>query len=174
MTATRTTVDCGPLFPRTPISPVGRLTPYGKLALRKGHLPTGLGKPAAGFPQPPSLDDESTPFSLHISNCRHRTKVVDAGHAPVPTMRNPVHEPSHQNPAVERSAVVTAALPLTVVRTCGPGKLCLDPKTTPKWCGSPLPMATKTASYNRFTRPESRFLNVLPDRFAPRIPNAQD
>lgn len=80
MTATRTTVDCGPLFPRTPISPVGRLTPYGMPALRKGHLPIGLGKPAAGFPQPPSFDDdESTPFSLHISNYRQRTKVVDAG-----------------------------------------------------------------------------------------------
>ena len=84
MTATRTTVDCGPLFPRTPISPVGRLMPYGKPALRKGHLPTGLGKPAAGFPQPPSLDDdESTTLSLHISNCRQRTKLVDAGQHPV-------------------------------------------------------------------------------------------
>ncbi len=88
MTATRTTVDCGPLFPRTPISPVGRLTPYGKPTLRKGHLPTGLGKPAAGFPQPPALDDESTTLSLHISNCRHRTKVVDAGHLEADRLRN--------------------------------------------------------------------------------------
>jgi len=36
------------------------LTPYGKPAF--GHLPTGLGKPAAGFPQPHSLDDDETNF----------------------------------------------------------------------------------------------------------------
>ena len=77
MTATRQAVEFGPLFPRTPISPVGRLTDYGKLAF--GHLPTALGKPRWGFPQPLSLDDESTRFSLHISNCRQCTKVVDAG-----------------------------------------------------------------------------------------------
>jgi hypothetical protein len=34
------------------------LTPYGKPALRKGRLPTGLGKPAAGFPQLNSFDDD--------------------------------------------------------------------------------------------------------------------
>ena len=33
------------------------LTPCAKPALRKGHLPTGLGNPAAGFPQLHSLDD---------------------------------------------------------------------------------------------------------------------
>ena len=32
------------------------LTPYGKPAF--GRLPTGLGKPAAGFPQLHSLDDD--------------------------------------------------------------------------------------------------------------------
>jgi len=33
-----------------------RKTPYGKPAF--GRLPTGLGKPAAGFPQLHSLDDD--------------------------------------------------------------------------------------------------------------------
>jgi hypothetical protein len=33
-------------------------TPYGKPALRKGRLPTGLGKPAAGLPQLHSFDDD--------------------------------------------------------------------------------------------------------------------
>ena len=70
-------MENGPLSPRTPLSPVGRLTAYGKLAF--GHLPTGLGKPLRGFPQAPSLDDDPSLLSLHISNCRHRTKVVDAG-----------------------------------------------------------------------------------------------
>jgi hypothetical protein len=36
------------------------LTPYGKPAF--GRLPTGLGKPAAGFPQPHSLDDDEGHF----------------------------------------------------------------------------------------------------------------
>lgn len=36
------------------------LTSYGKLAY--GHLPTGLGKPAAGFPQLHSLDDDEVNF----------------------------------------------------------------------------------------------------------------
>ena len=36
------------------------LTPYGKLAF--GHLPTWLGKPAAGFPQLHSLDDDGVYF----------------------------------------------------------------------------------------------------------------
>ena len=67
-----------PLSPRAPHSPVGRLTAYGKLAF--GHLPTGLGKPAAGFPQPPSFADDPSPLSMHISNCRHRTEIFDAGH----------------------------------------------------------------------------------------------
>jgi len=71
-------VENAPLSPRAPLTPVGRLTAYGKLAF--GHLPTGLGKPAAGFPQPPSFDDDPSLPSMHISNCRHRTKVVDAGH----------------------------------------------------------------------------------------------
>jgi len=39
------------------------LTPYGKPALRKGRLPTGLGKPAAGFPQLHSLDDDDVQIS---------------------------------------------------------------------------------------------------------------
>ena len=72
-------MENAPLSPRAPLSPVGRLTAYGKLAF--GHLPTGLGKPAAGFPQPPSFDDDPSLLSMHISNCRHRTKVLDAGHA---------------------------------------------------------------------------------------------
>ena len=71
-------MENAPLSPRAPLSPVGRLTAYGKLAF--GHLPTGLGKPAAGFPQPPSFDDDPSLLSMHISNCRHRTKVIDAGH----------------------------------------------------------------------------------------------
>jgi hypothetical protein len=37
------------------------LTPYGKPAF--GRLPTGLGKPAAGFPQLHSLDDGETGLS---------------------------------------------------------------------------------------------------------------
>jgi hypothetical protein len=36
------------------------LTPYGKPAF--GRLPTGLGKPAAGFPQLHSLDDDEGHF----------------------------------------------------------------------------------------------------------------
>jgi len=64
-------VENVPLSPRAPLSPVGRLTAYGKLAF--GHLPTGLGKPAAGFPQPPSFDDDRSLLSMHICNCRHRT-----------------------------------------------------------------------------------------------------
>ena len=36
------------------------LTPYGMPAF--GRLPTGLGKPAAGFPQLHSLDDDETRF----------------------------------------------------------------------------------------------------------------
>ena len=71
-------MENAPLSPRAPLSPFGRLTAYGKLAY--GHLPTGLGKPAAGFPQSPSFDDDPSLRSMHISNCRHRTKVVDAGH----------------------------------------------------------------------------------------------
>jgi len=64
-------VENVPLSPQAPLSPVGRLTAYGKLAF--GHLPTGLGKPAAGFPQSPSFDDYPSLLSLHIYNCRHRT-----------------------------------------------------------------------------------------------------
>ena len=37
------------------------LTPYGKPAFAR--LPTGLGKPAAGFPQLHSLDDDEVHFS---------------------------------------------------------------------------------------------------------------
>ena len=37
------------------------LTPYGKPAF--GRLPTGLGKPAAGFPQLHSLDDDDVQIS---------------------------------------------------------------------------------------------------------------
>ena len=70
-------MENSPLSPRAPLSPVGRLTAYGKLAF--GHLPTGLGKPAAGFPQPPSFDDDPSLLSMHISNCRHRTEIFDAG-----------------------------------------------------------------------------------------------
>jgi len=70
-------VENAPLSPRAPLSPVGRLTAYGKLAF--GHLPTGLGKPAAGFPQSPSFDDDPSLLSMHISNCRHRTEIFDAG-----------------------------------------------------------------------------------------------
>ena len=64
-------MEKAPFSPRAPLSPVGRLTAYGKLAF--GHLPTGLGKPAAGFPQPPSFDDDRSLLSMHICNCRHRT-----------------------------------------------------------------------------------------------------
>ena len=67
-----------PLSPRAPLSPVGRLTACGKLAF--GHLPTALGKPLRGFPQAPSFDDDPSLLSMHISNCRHRTKRVDAEH----------------------------------------------------------------------------------------------
>jgi len=77
MIALRMPVENFPLSPQTSLSPVGRLTAYGKLSF--GHLPTGLGKPLRGFPQPPSFDDDSSPIPLHISNCRHRTKRVDAG-----------------------------------------------------------------------------------------------
>jgi hypothetical protein len=77
MITRRRPVENSPLSPRAPLSPVGRLTAYGKLAF--GHLPTGFGKPAAGFPQSPSFDDDLSLLSLHISNCRQRTKVVDAG-----------------------------------------------------------------------------------------------
>jgi len=92
----------------------------------------------------------------------------------VPEVRNPVHEHSLQNPQIEGPAVMHSALPFVVVRTCGPGKSCLDPKITPKWCVSRPPTVTKTASYNRFPRPESPFLNALPGRFAPRSPSALD
>ena len=78
MITRRLLVEIAPLSPRAPLSPVGRLTAYGKLAF--GHLPTGLGKPAAGFPQPPSFDDDPSLLSMHISNCRHRTEILDAGH----------------------------------------------------------------------------------------------
>ena len=44
--------------PAPPPHPAVDLTPYGKPALRKGRLPTGLGKPAAGFPQLHSFDDD--------------------------------------------------------------------------------------------------------------------
>jgi len=77
MIARRMAVENFPLSPRTPLFPVGRLTAYGKLAF--GHLPTGLGKPLRGFPQPPSFDDDLSLLSMHISNCRYRTKRVDAG-----------------------------------------------------------------------------------------------
>ena len=72
---------CGnrPLSPRSPLSPVGRLPAYGKLAY--GHLPTGLGKPLRGFPQAPSLDDDEQPLdSVRFSDeATGRTKMVDAG-----------------------------------------------------------------------------------------------
>jgi hypothetical protein len=73
----RLAVENAPLSPRTPLSPVGRLPAYGKLAF--GHLPTGLGKPLRGFPQSPSFDDDLSLLPMHISNCRHCTNVVDAG-----------------------------------------------------------------------------------------------
>lgn len=79
MIARRLPVENGPLFPRTPISPVGCLPAYGKLAY--GHLPTGLGKPLRGFPQAPSPDDDELPHLMHKSNCRRRPRVVDAGQA---------------------------------------------------------------------------------------------
>jgi len=46
------------------------LTPYGKPAF--GRLPTGLGKPAAGFPQLHSLDDDDVHFSLIWGLTRYR------------------------------------------------------------------------------------------------------
>ena len=78
MITRRLPVENFPLSPRAPLSPVGRLTAYGKLAF--GHLPTGLGKPLRGFPQPPSFDDDLSPLSMHIFNCRQRTELLDAGH----------------------------------------------------------------------------------------------
>jgi hypothetical protein len=60
MITRRRPVENSPLSPRAPLSPVGRLTAYGKLAF--GHLPTWLGKPAAGFPQLHSLDDDGVYF----------------------------------------------------------------------------------------------------------------
>ena len=77
MITRRSPVENDPLFPQTPISPVGHLPGYGRLAF--GHPPTALGKPLRGFPQPPSFDDDSSLYKMHISNCRHRTKRVDAG-----------------------------------------------------------------------------------------------
>jgi hypothetical protein len=77
MLTPRSPVEINPLFPRAPISQVGRLTAYGKLAF--GHLPTGLGKPLRGFPQPPSLDDDPL-YPMHKSNCRRCPRVVDASH----------------------------------------------------------------------------------------------
>jgi hypothetical protein len=78
MIAPRLPVENRPLSPRTPLSPVGRLPAYGKLAF--GHLPTGLGKPLRGFPQAPSLDDDDGLPTMHKSNCRHRTFLLDAEH----------------------------------------------------------------------------------------------
>ena len=53
------------------------LTPYGKPALRKGRLPTGLGKPAAGFPQLHSLDDDEVHFSSNLGLTLYRGTVGD-------------------------------------------------------------------------------------------------
>ena len=69
-------IDPGPLEPRLwkdlpspppapPPHPAVDLTPYGKPALRKGRLPTGLGKPAAGFPQLHSFDDGKLILPYH-------------------------------------------------------------------------------------------------------------
>ena len=46
------------------------LTPYGKSAF--GRLPTGLGKPAAGFPQLHSLDDDEVHFLSHLGLTLYR------------------------------------------------------------------------------------------------------
>jgi len=46
------------------------LTPYGKPAF--GRLPTGLGKPAAGFPQLHNLDDDEVHFSLNLGLTLYR------------------------------------------------------------------------------------------------------
>ena len=82
-----------PLSPRAPLSPVGRLTVYGKLAF--GHLPTGLGKPAAGFPQPPSFDDDLSLLSMHIYSCRHRTTTDNFSLGLDPSGQWPVANPTH-------------------------------------------------------------------------------
>ena len=76
MITPRLPVENKPLSPRPPLSPVGRLPAYGKLAY--GHLPTGLGKPLRGFPQAPSPYDDNYPTGMHKSNCRHRTFLLDA------------------------------------------------------------------------------------------------
>ena len=46
------------------------LTPYGKPAF--GRLPTGLGKPAAGFPQLHSLDDDEVHFLSNLGLTLYR------------------------------------------------------------------------------------------------------
>ncbi|RKZ99423.1 MAG: hypothetical protein DRQ45_08705 [Gammaproteobacteria bacterium] len=46
------------------------LTPYGKPAF--GRLPTRLGKPAAGFPQLHSLDDDEVHFSSNLGLTLYR------------------------------------------------------------------------------------------------------
>ncbi len=46
------------------------LTPYGKPAF--GRLPTGLGKPAAGFPQLHSLDDDEAHYLSHLGLTLYR------------------------------------------------------------------------------------------------------
>jgi len=46
------------------------LTPYGKPAF--GRLPTGLGKPATGFPQLHSLDDDEVHFLSNLGLTLYR------------------------------------------------------------------------------------------------------
>jgi hypothetical protein len=46
------------------------LTPYGKPAF--GRLPTALGKPAAGFPQLHSLDDDEVYFLSNLGLTLYR------------------------------------------------------------------------------------------------------
>jgi hypothetical protein len=52
-----------------PSQPVD-LTPYGKPAF--GRLPTGLGKPAAGFPQLHSLDDDEVHYLSNLGLTLYR------------------------------------------------------------------------------------------------------
>ena len=93
--------------------------------------------------------------------------------AAVPKVRNPVHEPSHQNPQIEGPAVMSTTYRRALVRSCGPGRLRVDQKIAPARALFTPPTVTKTASYNRLTRPETPFLNALPDRFTSRFPSVQ-
>jgi len=54
------------------------LTPYGKPAF--GRLPTRLGKPAAGFPQLHSLDDDEVHFSSNLGLTLYRGTSLDTWH----------------------------------------------------------------------------------------------